>query len=288
MDDLSRREFVFAAAGALLAAERVRGLQAAITAQQIVDRIHANVGIPWRDKTVDGIKAGDPATAVTGVTTTAMATLDMLRKSAAAGRNFIVTTEPTFYTPADEPGNRADDPIYVAKKTLVADRRLVVFRLSDHWNARQPNEPARALAAELGWTASGTDDIYTVPDTTLGALITHIRNRLGIRGGIRTVGSAETRVRTVFVSPGTTDVPSVLARVARADLILAGEPREWEVVPYVLDARSAGQQKGLIALGRVVSEEPGMRACAGWIRSFVKEVPVESLAVGDPYWSPVS
>jgi hypothetical protein len=130
--------------------------------------------------------------------------------------------------------------------------------------------------------------MYAVPETTLGALVSYVKSRLGIRGGIRTVGGSDLRVRAVFVSPGTTDVPSVLARVTRADVILAGEPREWEAVPYVLDARSAGQQKGLIALGRVVSQEPGIRACADWIRSFVKEVPVEPIATSDPYWSPLS
>jgi hypothetical protein len=33
----------------------------------VIDRIRANVGVPWRDTTIDGFKAGDPATVVTGV-----------------------------------------------------------------------------------------------------------------------------------------------------------------------------------------------------------------------------
>lgn len=31
---------------------------------------------------------------------------------------------------------------------------------------------------------------------------------------------------------------------------------------------------------------PAARACADWIRSFVKEVPVDAVVVADPYWSP--
>jgi hypothetical protein len=33
----------------------------------VIDRIRAKVGVPWRDTTIDGFKAGDPATVVTGV-----------------------------------------------------------------------------------------------------------------------------------------------------------------------------------------------------------------------------
>ena len=55
--------------------------------------------------------------------------------------------------------------------------------------------------------------------------------------------------RTVLLSPGTTDLPSTVARLPRADVVLAGEPREWEAVPYVLDA---GPRKGIICTGRIV------------------------------------
>ena len=56
--------------------------------------------------------------------------------------------------------------------------------------------------------------------------------------------------------------------------------------PYVPDTWPAGPAKeGMIAVGRVVSEAPGMRACAAWMRSLVSEVPV-AVIIGDPFWSP--
>ena len=48
-----------------------------LTAAQVIDRIKANVGVPWMTETVDTIKAGDSATPVTGVATTMMATYDV-------------------------------------------------------------------------------------------------------------------------------------------------------------------------------------------------------------------
>ncbi len=70
---------------------------AKITAGEVMDRIKANVGIPWKAVTVDTIKGGgSPAIVVTGITTSFMATLEILEKSVKAGNNFILAHEPTF------------------------------------------------------------------------------------------------------------------------------------------------------------------------------------------------
>ena len=283
----SRREFIVATAASLLAARSGRAQQGTVTAQQVADRIRSAVGVLWRPQTNDGFKAGDPSTTVTGIAATVMASTDVLRRAAAAGQNLIVTQEPLFYAANDDPGNRAKDPIYQAKKTFIDEHRLVVFRFAEHWNTRQPNESAKALAASLKWTSELPDapQTYKIAETTLEGLAAQIRSRLPIRGGLRMVGQPGMRVRTVFLAPGTTSLSMAVTNLQRADVILAGEPREWEAVPYTLDTWSGGSGKGLIAIGRMISEEPGMQACAVWIRSLVPEVRVESIPVADPYWS---
>lgn len=287
--DLSRREFVAAGAAVLLSAGTPRLPRFELTAQQAIDRIRARVGVPWRDTTVDTFKAGDPATVITGIATVVMATLPALRQAAAAGRNLIVTCEPTFYNGNEDPGPRATDPVYLAKKAFIDDHRLVVWRFSDHWGARVPNEFASALADTLGWAKLQTPAnplIYAVPSTTLGALAAQARARLGVRGGMRVIGSSGMRIQRVLVSPGTTSLQTTIDNLPQADVILSGEPREWEAVEYVADTAAAGQPKGMIAVGRLVSQEPGMRACAAWLRTIIPEVPVEAMAIGDPYWRP--
>ena len=286
-EDRTRREFLGAAGAALISAGLgwARGLD--LTAQQVVDRIRSSVGVPWRGTTVDTFKAGDPQTAVTGIATAVMATLPVLRHAAAAGRNLIVTCEPTFYTGNDDPGPRATDPVYLAKKAFIDEHRLVVWRFSDHWGARVPNEFASALAGTLGWAALRSADnplIYAIPATTLGALAARVRATLGVRGGLRVIGKPGLRIRRVLISPGTSDLQTTVKNLPQADVILSGEPREWEAVEYVFDTAAAGQPRGMIAVGRLVSEEPGMRACATWLRTIITEVPVDAIAVGDPYW----
>src|SRR3954462_6413736 len=106
MTRISRRDFVaLTAAGVatpfLLDNTLARGGTAAVTAQEIVDRIKKNVGVEWGADDVDTFKAGDPATIVTGVVTTSMATLDVLQKAVQAGANLIITAAPTFYSRAD-------------------------------------------------------------------------------------------------------------------------------------------------------------------------------------------
>ncbi len=286
--DVSRRQFILGTATGLLAGRVVRAQRSDLTAQHVVDRIRAHVGVPWRDATIDGFKAGDPATVVTGVATTVMATLEVLRRAAATGQNFVITQEPTFYSANDDPGNRAADPVYLAKKAFLDQQRLVVWRFSDHWNARRPDEAATALAAALGWSGNRipeAEQVYHVPETPLDALVAHVRDRLSIRGGLRLIGQPGMRVRSVFVSPGPIAVSSAVLNLPRADVILTGEPREWEAVPYVLDTWSANRGKGMIAAGRLVSEAPGAQACAAWIRSLVPEIRVEAVATADPYWS---
>ena len=92
----------------------------------------------------------------------------------------------------------------------------------------------------------------------------------------------------MYKRQGTTDIPNTIANLPHADAMISGEPREWEVVPYIADTWAAGAGKGLIVVGRYVSEEPGMKACAAWLRSFVTDVPVEALPMGDIYWSPTA
>src|SRR4051794_16001717 len=96
---MDRRRFLLASASAstLMAAPQ----QGTLTARAVIERIQKQVGVPWRAQTVDTIKAGSPETPVTGIATTFMATFDVLQRAAAAGKNLVITHEPTFYSHED-------------------------------------------------------------------------------------------------------------------------------------------------------------------------------------------
>ena len=112
---LSRREFGALTVSAMAAPfARTSALTASppISATDVIDRIKKNIGVEWKPDTFDTIKAGDPATAVSGVVTTAIASMSVLRRAVDAGANLIVTSEPTFYGRTDArtpPAGRGGD-----------------------------------------------------------------------------------------------------------------------------------------------------------------------------------
>ncbi len=304
MAELSRREFAALAASAAAATFAYPGqLSGAtpISAAEIIERIKKNVGVEWKPDTVDTMKAGDPSVIVKGMVTTSMATMAVLQQAVKAGANLVITAQPTFYGRADVPtppagrgaANQApavvSDAVFTRKNEFIARNNLVVFRLSDHWRLRRPDPLALGLANALGWVKyQSADDPqrFEIPALTLDALANHVKKGLRLRGGIRVLGDPQTRVQRVGVLAGTTPIQAALKMLPSVDVIVAGEVREWESVEYARDSVFSGQKKGLILVGRVVSEEPGMELCANWLKTLVPEVPTRHISAGDPYWRP--
>ena len=331
MSQISRRQFVaLATTGAAASAFPLsrNTAVAAITAQEIVDRIKRNLGVEWKSETVDAFKAGDPGTVTTGIVATAMASMDVLRQAVKAGANLVITCEPTFYSRADTatpptrrgagPGDggrggssagdgagvnverrvllfqvaaadSARDAVFAAKNDFINRNNLVVWRFSDHWRLSRPDPFAQGLTDVLGWAGFRSAEDPTrvaIPEIPLDALASHVKKKLNARGGIRVVGAPETRVQNIGVLPGTTPIQASLKTLRSVDVIIAGEVREWESVEYARDTVAAGSKKGLILLGRVLSEEAGMNVCGQWLKTIVPELTTTWIPVGDPYWRP--
>ena len=304
MNRLSRREFVrLSTAGAVASPFLVEPAPlraAAPTAQDLVDRIRKNLGVPWKPDTVDTFKAGDPSTVVTGVVATSLATIDVLRRAVKAGANMVITSGPTFYSRTDSPMPAAGrgrgaaapppaDPVFAAKNEFVKTNNLVVWRFSDHWRLRTPDPYAQGIIDALGWAkhpAGSVPGHINVPAVTLEALVADVKARLDARGGMRIIGNPRTRLQTIAVLPGTVPIQAALTHLPKVDAIIAGEIREWESSEYVRDAITAGRDKALILVGRTLSEDPGMKVCAQWLETIVPEAPVRWLPAGDPYWRP--
>jgi putative NIF3 family GTP cyclohydrolase 1 type 2 len=258
-----------------------------MTAQQIVSRIQKTLldqGIAWRAQTVDTFKAGAPETDVKAVATTGMATFDVLRRAAAAGRNFVITHEPTFYNHTDQTTGLENDPTYEAKQQFIKDNNLVIFRFHDHAHALRPDPLVAGSARMLGWTqyASPSEPrIYVLPPTTLRALATDVARRLNGRA-IRVAGDPEMKVSRIALGPGY-GVPVLGPSV---DVAVGGETAEsGGNAEYVSDAAATGQKKGMILLGHMLSEDFGMREVAEWLRSFLSDIPIEWLPAGEPFSS---
>jgi putative NIF3 family GTP cyclohydrolase 1 type 2 len=182
-----------------------------------------------------------------------------------------------------------DDTVYKAKREFIEKNGMTVFRFRDQWTARRDNPLAMGLGEALGWSrqqVAGDPTSYEIPSVKLETLVADIRKRLDTRAGIRVVGDRQTPIRKVAVVPGAISIETAMKRLPQADLLIVGQSQEWDVAEYAFDTAASGRKKGYIMLGVVVSEDPGMRVCSNWIKSIVKEVPVEWIRTGDPYWRP--
>ena len=256
-----------------------------MTAADIVARIQealSKQGIAWRTQTVDTFKAGLPETEVKAIATTGLATFDLLRRAAAAGRNFVITHEPTFYNHTDQTTALENDPIYQAKQRFIQDNRMIVFRFHDHAHALRPDPLVAGSARMLGLTAHASPTergIYIVPQTTLRALAADFARRLKAQS-IRVVGDPDAKVTRIAVSPGY----STQALTPAVDVSVGGEIAEsGGNAEYALDATALGQAKGLILLGHMMSEDWGMLEVADWLRTVITDVPIEWMPAGEPF-----
>lgn len=264
----------------------------ALTAGQVVDRVVAAVGAPPRPVTVDGIVAGDPHAMVTGIATTVAATLDVLQRAAAIGANLVISHEPLYYDHANAAVDALEaeaDPVYLAKRQLVAEHGLVVWRFHDQWHDRRPDGIEEGARHALGWDPPAADGLYDVPATTLAVLAAGVGGALGAEA-VRYLGDPNQPVRRVGLNLGFCGAERNRRALATPglDALLIGEGHEWEIGEYVADAVTLAADggipaKGLVVIGHFPSEEAGSVLLAEWLGELVPEVPVTLLRAGDPY-----
>lgn len=264
---------------------------AALTAGEVVRRIKANLGSPWRDSTYrDTFKIGGPDTEVQGIATTVFCSFDLVQRAATAGLNMIIPHEDTYWNDRDDITLVSGDPLYKSKVDFMQKHNIAVFRIHDHMHAQRPDftyvGSARALGLDSKYETAPQSHRFTIPETTLGALAADFQTRLAAKA-LRVVGNPNARVSRVQLGVGYA-TPAVNS--ADIDVVVSGEQQETDGTldspEYVLDAVALGIAKGWIMLGHAISEEQGMLEMARWVKSFTPEVPVQLMEAGEPFWAP--
>jgi hypothetical protein len=141
---------------------------------------------------------------------------------------------------------------------------------------RQPDGILAGMIDKFGWKAyqNGTfPNLFTLPPTTAGAVAASLQKLTGART-IRIVGNPEMPVNEVALLPGASEVEKQIRALEQENvqLLVAGESREWETVPYVQDAVAQGRHKALILLGPLSQKKPAWKSApAGCKRSFPED-----------------
>jgi putative NIF3 family GTP cyclohydrolase 1 type 2 len=215
------------------------------------------------------------------------ATRAVLAKAVALRANLIVAHEPTFFQDGAL-DQLADDPVYRDKRAFLEANRLVVWRCHDSSHQAKPDVIVAGMTEALGWDKHRTRRdrrIFDLPATTLGKLVAGVKKSLKLPA-VRVTGDPKLPVRRVALSVGCPgwNAQRRLLREPGVDAILCGEVREWETCEYARDAAATAHPQGLIVLGHLNSEEPGMAYLARLVKKWFPRIPVHFVPAGDPFW----
>ncbi len=260
--------------------------------KQVVDKIIEACDTPPLETTCDLLIEGDWDCEVTGIVTTFMATVDVIKAAISLGANLIITHEPTYFTGWDSTEWLQKDEIYLAKLNLIKDNKINIWRFHDHMHMTNPDLIFKGIDIDLGW--SSYKDIesrhcYTIPKTTVKELTNFLKQALDVKMA-RIVGDVDAKVeRVAFLGGGGSlglgreEMPAELMREANLDALICGDITEWTTSAYVRDASQLGFNKSMIVLGHNRTEESGMKYLPDWLRGLLPEIPVSFIEAGEPF-----
>ncbi|HCA33998.1 MAG TPA: hypothetical protein DEP00_02640 [Lachnospiraceae bacterium] len=285
-----------------------------MTIKEILKRVaeyHPDLGPDYQG--CDGIKVGDPDKECTGIVSSLVPTVEVIRKCAAAGANLLFIHEPTSYLSPDWPQWKADYDcsVYDEKIKLANNLGIVIVRDHDHMHAHRPDSIFTGVLKYLGWEPYLVIDEpipmgFTVnfpQPRTLEELNHELISTIGMNG-LRYIGDSKAAFTKVsiaghlfpgaFIPPtnnadGTyTDYATEIIRqmeAGKVECIIPGEIVEWTVLSYVRDAIALGRNMAVINPGHFNWEELGARYAADWLKDLTEgKVPITYVPTGD-LWS---
>lgn len=263
--------------------------------KQVIDAILTKAcGQRRMDPTCDRLVIGDEEMEVTGIVTTFMATADVIRQAAQAGANMIITHEPTWFTGMDSEEWCKNDSVYLAKRALLEQHKIAVWRFHDHMHLCEgPDLIYQGVIAELGWqkyqTTPDSPWFFDIPAMTVRELCGVLKSKLGMTH-LQVVGSPEMTCQRALVlvgggslGLGREEMPMQEMERGQADVMLCGDITEWTTCAYINDAAQLGLPKAMIKLGHERSEEAGMKHLVPWLKECLPETPVSFVDAKEPF-----
>lgn len=257
-----------------------------LTIQQVIDKIMAQIPGETNKETVDTVKIGDVNQPVTGIVSTFMATVDVIKKAKWLGANLIITHEPTFYNHLDETDWLEKDQVYQFKKALLEEGNIVVWRFHTFWHQYRPDGILTGFLKRLSWEDyydEAFENTCVLPEIELKNLAQHLKEQFQLKRTFY-IGDPGLPCKRVGILPGAWGGRAHISFLDKnIDAIIVGESAEWETVEYVRDAASAGFKKGLIIMGHEGSEEPGMAYLKEWLEPLIPGIKISHISAGDPF-----
>jgi len=268
--------------------------------REVIDRITAYHPPLDDPKTTDVVKYGDPERECTGIVTCCFPSAEVIRRAAELGANLIVAHEPLFWTNEDETDWLEDSRAFAAKRALLDDAGIVVWRDHDHIHGGKPRKdlPHRdmifcGIMQELGWEEYLVESpnkplVFELPEIDAEELGRELIEKLGLRG-LRIAGDRHARVSRVFLCEHLRDhdwkEKEKIERTEKEgfDAVIPLELIDWSLCSFIRDCSELGMPKVLYNVGHFNLEELGMKYMARWLPELVEGTPVWYVPSGDAY-----
>lgn len=247
------------------------------TVQMIIDRLTEPAALELTG-TVDRLIAGNADTEVRVVAVAFQSSYEVIRTAVGLNAELLITHEPTYYLHHDETDWLQGDDVYEAKRRLIEESGIAIYRLHDYIHRYEPDGILQGLLERMGWmerAREGHPYIVELERTTVANIAKELKARLPVRQ-ILLFGDPSLPVSTVAISPGMSGGRKQIELFSRfrPQLLIAGETHEWETDEYARDAAAIGGGMALLVIGHEASEEPGMRALAGKLNAWFPSLSV--------------
>ena len=216
-------------------------------------------------KTCDTVKSGDPEKELKKVGVTMFATVDTVKRAKEWGADMLIVHEPTYYDHFEE---LYDTPVSLAKKKLINDTGMVVFRYHDYMHHRDVDQVPEGEVHYLGLkgrvekTPYSASYVMTLDESiTAYELAKRMEKDLNI-AHVRIAGAMDKPATKLALCFGTPSGVFELLCDESINIVMTGEACEWKLGEYARDAGALGMNKTLIVMGHIGSERDGMRLLA--------------------------
>jgi len=231
---------------------------------------------------VDGFRAGDGDTIVTGIVVAARASTPILQRAGAMGANMVISRQAFLGDSRDRPVSKPETAL-AEKIRFITDNGMAVLRLQDARTGPAGRRITAALAEAIGFTAplAGVNPadglVYHVAPRPVIDIVRTLKAAQG-NDAVRLVGDPAMAVRGIAFATETSRPNALAPLLARPDvnLVVAGEVHETETTAYVMDAIALGMPKALLLAGSIAMEEMPAKRLAEWLAGQVS-VPVHYL-----------